>query len=133
MHREPPSRPSEARELRVLLVDSHEVSRAACRALLRTEGVDVVADVPVGEDAIVVAGRRPNTVIVDVAPDDHHSFAVGERIGAMPHGPAVVLTSSAERSMFEARLDGLAFVAKADICAAEVLAAVRVTGERPVR
>jgi DNA-binding NarL/FixJ family response regulator len=50
---------SQPANLRVLLIDDHEVSRAACRALLRTEGVEIVADLPVSEDAVA---QRPRFV-----------------------------------------------------------------------
>jgi CheY-like chemotaxis protein len=39
---------------RILIVDDHEISRAALRALLRTEGIDV-ADVGTGDAAITAA------------------------------------------------------------------------------
>jgi len=42
------------RPTRILLVDDHEISRAALRALLRTEGLHV-ADVPPGAAAITAA------------------------------------------------------------------------------
>ena len=32
------------RPTRVMIIDDHEISRAACRALLRAEGIDVTAD-----------------------------------------------------------------------------------------
>jgi hypothetical protein len=35
-----------------------------------------------------------------------------------------VLTSRAEHMMFDARLDGFAFIAKADLCAEQILGAV---------
>jgi len=42
---------SSARPSRILIVDDHEVSRAALRALLRTEGIDV-ADMRTGGAAV---------------------------------------------------------------------------------
>ena len=43
------------RPARIMIIDDHEISRAACRALLRTEGIDVVADMAAGDQAISVA------------------------------------------------------------------------------
>ena len=55
---------SSARPSRILIVDDHEVSRAALRALLRTEGIDV-ADVRTGDAAVTAAiAFRPDVVVV---------------------------------------------------------------------
>lgn len=51
------------------IVDQHEVSRAAIRALLQTEGLEVVADVSTGEQALALADEvSPDIVIIDVGP-----------------------------------------------------------------
>jgi hypothetical protein len=39
----------------VVIVDNHAISRAACRALLRTEGVEVLAGMPFVAKADVCA------------------------------------------------------------------------------
>src|SRR5215467_771827 len=85
---------------RILIVDDHEVSRAALRALLRTEGIDV-ADVG----------------IVDVAPADPSGFLIARQLQALPHAPPVVLTSSSSRRWFGSQLGRHMFIAKADLCA----------------
>ena len=104
------------RPLRVLLVDDHEISRAAISALLRTEGADVVGT-GTGEAAIAVAiAFRPAVAIIDVTPADPSGFVIAGRLQALPDGPAVVLTSSADRRRFASRLDNYRFVAKADLC-----------------
>jgi CheY-like chemotaxis protein len=59
---------SGSRAARILIVDDHEISRAALRALPRTEGIDV-AGVQTGDPAITAAiAFRPDVVIVDVTP-----------------------------------------------------------------
>ena len=104
------------RPTRVLLVDDHEISRAAVSALLRTQGADV-ADIGTGEAALAVAiAFRPAVAIVDVAPADARGFVIADRLQALPDGPAVVLTSSVSRHWFASRLDSYRFVAKADLC-----------------
>ena len=104
------------RPTRVLLVDDHEISRAAVSALLRTQGADV-ADIGTGEAALAVAiAFRPAVAIVDVTAADASGFALADRLRAMPDGPAVVLTSSAGRRRFASQLDSYRFVAKADLC-----------------
>jgi CheY-like chemotaxis protein len=108
----------------VLIVDQHEVSRAALTALLRTEGVQVLASVASGDEAVEsVVVRSPDVAVVDVTPGDWRSLATVHRLQALPHGPTVVLTSSAGRAMLCVPSEGLGFLAKADICAESVLRA----------
>jgi len=103
--------------LRVVMIDDHAISRAACCALLRTEGIEILADVAADERSIeTIAHLGPDLVVVDVSPDDERGLAIARRIQAIADGPRVVLTSSADLAHFESRLDGYQFVAKADIC-----------------
>ena len=108
-----------------MIIDDHEISRAACRALLRTEGIDVVADMTAGDPAIAaVAALHPDVAVVDVSPAAGSGFGVARRLQALPDPPAVVLTSSAAPAEFGARLDGHSFVAKAALCAQAIRDAV---------
>lgn len=106
------------RPMRVLLVDDHEISRAAISALLRTEGADVAGTgTGTGEAAIAVAiAFRPAVAVVDVTPADATGFRIADQLQALPDGPAVVLTSSADKRRFASQLDSYRFVAKADLC-----------------
>jgi CheY-like chemotaxis protein len=115
-HRSLPSGVNGQRPMRVLLVDDHEISRAAISALLRTEGADV-AGTGTGEAAIAVAiAFRPAVAVVDVTPADATGFRLADQLQALPDGPAVVLTSSADKRRFASQLDSYRFVAKADLC-----------------
>ena len=126
MEHEPFSRHSQPANLRVLLIDDHEISRAACRALLRTEGIDVVADLPVYEDAVAATIElHPEAAIVDVTPEDDRALVLARRLRAVLRPPIVVLTSSASRTVLGTKLDGFPFIAKADLCSSEVLTAIR--------
>ena len=58
--------------------------------------------------------------IVDVTPAADTGFAVADGLRALPAPPIVILTSSTDRTQFGARLNGLRFIAKADICAAAI-------------
>ena len=114
--------PADTPRLRVLIVDDHEIPRAACRALLRTEGFDVVADVAAGVDALAaVDSLRPHVAIVDISPGRASALEIARQLHTRPGAPTVVLTSSTSRSAFGTQLDGFAFVPKADICAEQVL------------
>jgi DNA-binding NarL/FixJ family response regulator len=126
MQHEAPSRRSQPEQLRVLLIDDHEVSRAACQALLRTEGINVVADLPVGEDALAAAVElHPDAAILDVRPNDEYALQLARRLGSLRRPPTVVLTSSASRTVLDTKLDGLPFIAKSDLCSSEILTAIR--------
>ena len=104
-----------------MIIDDHEISRAACQALLPTEGIDVVADMTTGDQAItVVAALRPDVVVVDVSPSAGAGFGIARRLRALPDPPDVVLTSSAEPAEFGGRLEGHHFVAKAGLCATAI-------------
>jgi CheY-like chemotaxis protein len=99
--------------LRVLIVDRHEVSRAAIRALLRTEGLEVVADVATADEALALADQaKPDIAIVDVDPAAVHTLATA---GALTRLAArVVLTSSCA---LQPDPTEYTFIPKSEICA----------------
>jgi CheY-like chemotaxis protein len=99
--------------LRVLLVDRHEVSRAAIRALLRTEGLDVVADVATIAEGLALADQaKPDIAIVDVDSGSAHML---ETRGALTGLAArVVLTASTPP---RAAATGYTVIPKPEICA----------------
>ena len=105
---------------RVIIVDDHEISRAAFVALLRAEGIDVTAG-PAASDQVITAARahRPDVAIIDVTPAAGTGFAIADALLALPAPPIVILTSSIGRAHFGTQLTGR-FIAKADICAAAI-------------
>lgn len=116
-----PSEPSHS--LRVLIVDRHEVSRAAIRALLRTEGLDVVADVATPDDALEWGAKAsPDLVLLDISATPGAALDAAHALAGLRCAPAVVLTSSAASP---SHLDGFAFIAKSDICAPKLRRAMR--------
>ena len=64
----------------------------------------------------VAIAFRPAVAIIDVTPADATGFVLADQLQALPDGPAVVLTSSADRRRFASQLGGYRFVAKADLC-----------------
>jgi DNA-binding NarL/FixJ family response regulator len=108
--------------LRIMIIDDHEISRAAFCALLRSEGANVVANLSAGHDALATArALHPEVVIVDVTPAADTGFGIARRLRALlPAAPIVILTSSTDRARFGAQLDGHVFIAKADICSAAI-------------
>jgi DNA-binding NarL/FixJ family response regulator len=117
-----PGSPGRNDALRIMIIDDHEISRAAFCALLRSEGADVVADLNAGCYALAMArALRPEAVIVDVTPAADTGFGIARRLRAMqPAPPIVILTSSTDRTRFGAQLDGHMFIAKADISSASI-------------
>jgi DNA-binding NarL/FixJ family response regulator len=86
-----------------MIVGDHEISRAACRVLLRAEGVDVVADLGADDHALRAASAlHPEVVIVDVTLAADTGFDVARRLRALPAPPIVILTSSFAASMWSA-------------------------------
>ena len=105
-----------------MIVDDHEISRAAFRALLRAEGIDVIADFKANAHALTaVRALNPEMVIVDVTPGAGTGFSIARGLSQLPVPPVVILTSSADPAQFGAELNSYRFIAKADITAAVII------------
>jgi len=79
----------------VLIVDDSPSYRIAARALLESEGFEVVGESTTGVDALAYWERlRPDVVLLDIGLPDIDGIAVAERLTARTDGPAVVLVSS---------------------------------------
>jgi hypothetical protein len=78
---------------RILIVDDHEISKAACRGLLRTEGLSVLADLRASERAIATARAARSPVLCDWAPGKSPRYPVIGR--SRPYGPANARSDSA--------------------------------------
>ena len=86
-------------DLRVMLVDDHEVVREGLRALLnRREGMQVVAEAGTVADAVKVALReQPDVVVMDVRlPDGTGVEACREIRSELPETRMIMLTSYAD-------------------------------------
>jgi DNA-binding NarL/FixJ family response regulator len=117
-----PGSPGHNNALRIMIIDDHEIFRAAICALLRSEGTDVIADLSADRDALAMArALRPEVIIVDVTPAADTGFGIARRLRALqPAPPSIILTSSIDRTRFGAQLDGHMFIAKADISSATI-------------
>jgi DNA-binding NarL/FixJ family response regulator len=108
----------------VLIVDDHPAFRAAARRLLELEGYEVVGEAADGMTAIHAArALRPDVVLLDVQLPDVDGFEVAERLSDEAGAPAVVLTSSRDRSDYGpclARTAACGFVPKAELSAAGI-------------
>jgi two-component system, NarL family, nitrate/nitrite response regulator NarL len=120
-----------AHQLRVLIVDPHASFRCACKALLETEGVAVVADLERCEGAEDVAtALRPDVVLIDVSPHQSEGLELARRLSAHADPPAIVLMSATPADAIVASFAGAdLFLPKTGITGAvlerELLAARR--------
>jgi DNA-binding NarL/FixJ family response regulator len=95
----------------VLIVDDHDVFRAAARELLEADGFVVVGEAADGPQALVEFERLvPDVVLLDVQIPGLDGFAVAERLADMVPAPAVVLISGREAVTYGGRV-GCASVA----------------------
>jgi CheY-like chemotaxis protein len=111
----------------VLIVDDHPSFRASARRMLEASGYLVVGEAETGAAAITSAQElRPDLVLLDVQLPDFDGFEVAARLDASGDGPAIVLTSSRDRSDFGtavAESPARGFVTKAEL-SGETLAAL---------
>jgi CheY-like chemotaxis protein len=109
---------------RVLIVDDHPAFRAAARRLLELEGYDVVGEAEDGLSAIAAArALRPDFILLDVQLPDLDGFEVAEQLSGDENPPAVVLTSSRDRSDYGpclATTPACGFLPKAELSAAGI-------------
>jgi DNA-binding NarL/FixJ family response regulator len=87
----------------VLVVDDHPGFRACARRLLEGHGYRVVGEAGDGASALTRARElRPQLALGDVHLPDCDGFEVATPLAGLKHAPAVVLTSSHDRSELEA-------------------------------
>jgi DNA-binding NarL/FixJ family response regulator len=87
--------------LRVLIVDDHPSFRATARALLQSEGYDVVGEAENGVSALRRAKElEPDLVLLDVQLPDFDGFEVAARLTRNGSKISVVLCSSRDGSDF---------------------------------
>ena len=112
----------------MLIVDDHDGFRAFARALLQSEGFDVVGEAPDGASALdAVARLDPDLVLLDVQLPDIDGFEVAERLARAADPPAVILVSTRHASSYRRRLAetrARGFISKGDLSGPAVAAVV---------
>jgi two-component system, NarL family, nitrate/nitrite response regulator NarL len=116
-----------AQQLRVLIVDPHASFRCACKALLETEGLEVVADLERCEGAEEVAAALcPDVVLIDVSQAQGEGLELARRVSAHADPPAIVLMSATHSDAILASWAGAdLFLVKAGISARAIAQAAR--------
>jgi DNA-binding NarL/FixJ family response regulator len=116
-----------AQQVRVLIVDPHGAFRCACKALLQTAGLTVVADLERYEGAEdEAAALRPDVVLIDVSPPQTEGLELARRLSALRRRPAIVLMSATRADAIVAGSAGAdRFLPKAGITADAIAQAAR--------
>jgi DNA-binding NarL/FixJ family response regulator len=109
----------------ILIVDDHPSFRATARALLETEGLDVVGEAKDGMTALAEIQRlHPQVVLLDVHLPDIDGFELASRLSADGDGaPRVILVSSHDVRDFGrlvARSGAVGFIPKAELSGAAI-------------
>jgi DNA-binding NarL/FixJ family response regulator len=122
MENEQHERKPAAQPVRVLIVDQHAAFRCACKALLETEGVAVVADLERYEGAEDVAtALRPDVMLIDVSPPQSEGLELARRLSVLAQPPAIVLMSATPSDAILASSAGAdLFLPKAGITAGAI-------------
>jgi DNA-binding NarL/FixJ family response regulator len=107
---------------RVLVVDDHPSFRRCARALLTTEGFEVVGEAADGASAVALAAElAPDLVLLDVQLPDADGFDVASRLLEREPELPIVLVSSRERAAYGPLIEASGargFVSKADLTGA---------------
>src|SRR5262245_54052611 len=115
---DPPTRPT-GRPLRVLIIDRHPAFRVAVKALLQTEGLQVI-DVlePATPADHTETSPQPDVVLIDVSRESLDGLELARRYAAAPDSPAIVLMSAVPADeLLTAAVGADAFFAKAAVSA----------------
>jgi DNA-binding NarL/FixJ family response regulator len=104
---------------RVLVVDDHPSFRRCVRALLSSEGYEVVGEAEDGESAIELAARlAPDLVLLDIQLPGINGFDVVSRLHERDPELPIVLISSRDRSAYGSAIGASGargFITKADL------------------
>lgn len=102
-----------------LVVDDHPTFRRTARALLTSEGFEVIGEAADGASAIdAVTTLRPDVVLLDVYLPDIEGFEVAEALKRNGNPPAIILISSRDSWDFGPLVDesgALGFISKGDL------------------
>jgi DNA-binding NarL/FixJ family response regulator len=104
---------------RVLIVDPHAAFRSASKALLQTEGLEIVAALETYEGVVeLTIDLRPDVALIDVSLHRPEGLELARRLASLSEPPAIVLMSAASpETILAASVGARAFVPKANLTA----------------
>jgi DNA-binding NarL/FixJ family response regulator len=100
--------PAETQQVRVLIVEDHEMVRAGIhRILSEAEGIRVVGEAADGARAVELADReRPDVIVLDLRlPVMDGEVAMGKMLAGNPNARVLILTSLADPVLASRLLD----------------------------
>jgi len=104
---------------RVLVVDDHPSFRKCVRALLISEGFEIVGEAEDGESALVLAAElSPDLILLDIQLPDISGFEVSSRLHEENPNLEIVLVSSRDDSSYGSSLTASGargFITKGDL------------------
>jgi DNA-binding NarL/FixJ family response regulator len=104
----------------VVIVDDHPSFRASARAVLQSEGFEVVGEAEDGASAIAAArALKPDVLLLDVQLPDMDGFAVCHELNMNGSTPAVVLVSSRDAADYGGLIQqsgARGFIPKGELC-----------------
>jgi two-component system response regulator EvgA len=113
----------------VLIVDDHPSFRASARRMLEADGYEVIGEAADGTSALdAVRELKPDVVLLDIRLPDIEGFRVAERLAVNGAAPAIVLTSSRDRSDFGYEIDASpadGFIPKGELSAEAITLLIR--------
>lgn len=111
----------------LVIVDDHPSFRASARAILESDGFEVIGEATDGSSALrMLRELRPEVVLLDVQLPDMSGFDICEECGDLDH-TAVVLVSSRDSSDYGdliERCGARGFIPKAELTGEAVTALV---------
>jgi DNA-binding NarL/FixJ family response regulator len=111
----------------VLIVDDHPSFRASARAILESDGFDVIGEAIDGTTALqMLRSLRPDVVLLDVQLPDMTGFDICKECGDLDE-TAIVLVSSRDAGDYEgliAACGARGFIPKAELTGTAVAALV---------
>lgn len=122
---------ADAPQLRVLLVDDHEIVRRGLRAVLAEPGVEIVGEAGTMHEGVALAIRlRPSVVVMDLRlPDGSGIEGCREIRAEVPDAHVLILTSYADDdALFSAVMAGAAGYVLKDLDPGRLKEAVRTVG-----
>lgn len=112
----------------VVIVDDQASFRAVARALLESDGFEVIGEAADGAEGLsTVRALNPDIVLLDVRLPDQSGTQVARALREEPGSATVVLTSTADYDFAVAECGAAAFIPKARLSGSSLREAIGTT------